>query len=397
MSDLTFGNITFKASHNSYERDESLADQLTFNASKPYNGGCMALEFDIWRHSEHDADDADFFTVSHVTPGSTTLKHYLDEILDWHNDNPDHNVRLITLDIKSSHGGYDHFHDSIDTYLKTFFGADLIFQPNALLEDSDKSLCENVIENGWPKLDDLTGKFIFCLSGNKDWKSEYARTDLEERICFSDLDKSDKDDEVSPPTSGDIVFFNFHIYNSHRGVWMNTLPPFAEVNLITRAYVADSDTNWRNCIYAKVSAIATNKICDHDWCKVNDDSAVLEKTPLDKRYLKNKANGEYRNDHATKMQDTYEDPECTFIFESYGDRVYAIRNAKNGKYLDCSITTMADEVKGDCQKWKLIYHTKAEHKYYIRNCENDKYLTKRASKLSDSNGEDEIYIVKSVD
>jgi len=39
MSDLTFDRIIFKASHNSYDRDESLQQQLTFNPSKPYNCG----------------------------------------------------------------------------------------------------------------------------------------------------------------------------------------------------------------------------------------------------------------------------------------------------------------------------------------------------------------------
>lgn len=284
MSTTTFDQIIFKASHNSYDRDETLLQQLTFNPSKPYNCGCMGLELDIWRHSSsyvpYESISAGYFTVAHDTPGNKTLKSYFDQILQWHNGNPAHDVVLITLDIKSSNGGYSNFQDEIDTYLKCYFGEDLIFKPGQLMQNPQLSLCSNVIATGWPQLasSELSGKFIFCLSGNKDWKAQYAATNLSIRYCFSDLDQSDSDKNVAPPTSGNIVFFNFHIYNSNKNSWMKTIPPFAKSKLIVRTYVSNSEENWDNCIKANVSAIATDKVSNYNWCMVSDSGEYRVKT-----------------------------------------------------------------------------------------------------------------------
>lgn len=284
MSTTTFDQIIFKASHNSYDRDESLQQQLTFNPSKPYNCGCMGIELDIWRHSSpyvpYESISADYFTVAHNTPGKTTLKSYFDQVLEWHLANPDHDVVLVTLDIKSSNGGYNNFQDEIDTYLKCYFGESLLFKPGQLMLNPDLSLCSNVIATGWPELssDALKGKFIFCLSGNKEWKAKYAATNLAVRYCFSDLDQSDSDKNVTPPTSGNIVFFNFHIYDKNKSIWMKTIPPFAVSKLIVRTYVSNSEDNWNNCIIANVSAIATDKVSNYKWCKVSDSGEYRVKT-----------------------------------------------------------------------------------------------------------------------
>lgn len=286
MSNLSYDQIIFKASHNSYDRDESLSEQLTFNNNTPSDGGCMAIELDIWRHSSAYIPDEsisdNYFTVAHTTPGNKKLSGYLNQILIWHNNNHNHNPVLIYLDIKSSKNGYNNFHNEIDTYLKCYFSENIIFKPGKLFTDPNKSLCENVVNNGWPEINspDMRNKFIFCLSGNKDWKTEYANTDLKERYCFSDQSKSDNDPNVKPPTNGNFVFFNFHIYNKHKDVWMKTIPPFTDKRLITRTYLSNSETNWNNCIKANVSAIATDKINNHKWAKVSNNNIYREKTGI---------------------------------------------------------------------------------------------------------------------
>ena len=42
-----FNQVQFKASHNSYVRDESLAEQMAFDDEDHWQGGCRGLEFDI--------------------------------------------------------------------------------------------------------------------------------------------------------------------------------------------------------------------------------------------------------------------------------------------------------------------------------------------------------------
>jgi hypothetical protein len=284
MSNLTFDQLIFKASHNSYDADETLQQQLTFNPSKPYNCGCMGIELDIWRHSSayipYQSISADYFTVAHVTPGDTTLSSYLAQVLQWHNANPGHDIVLINLDIKSSNGGFDNFQDEIDTYLKCWFGEELIFKPGMLMKNTSLTLCQNVIATGWPSISDasLKGKFMFCLSGNSDWKAQYAATNLRERYCFSDQDESDSDKNLQPPTTGNIVFFNFNVHSNKSSTWMKTIPPFAKNKLITRTYVSNDEDLWNDCIVANVSAIATDKISGHDWCEVSNTAEYRQKT-----------------------------------------------------------------------------------------------------------------------
>jgi hypothetical protein len=282
MTALTFDRCIFKASHNSYDRDESLPQQLTFNRSKPYNGGCMGIELDIWRHSSpyipYQGISPDYFTVAHSSPGTTTLFSYFQQVRQWHDSNPEHDVVLITLDIKTSEGGFDDFQDEIDTYLQCWFGENLIFKPGPLFKDPKLKLCQNVIATGWPTLSELQAKFIFCLSGNKQWKAQYAATSPPKRSCFSDHDESDSDKNVQPPTTGDIVFFSFNIHDSSSEVWTKSIPRFATRKLITRTYISNSETNWTNCIKANVSAIATDRISNYDWCKVSDTAKYRQKS-----------------------------------------------------------------------------------------------------------------------
>jgi hypothetical protein len=412
-NDPTYSQIAFKASHNSYERDESTAEQLTFNSQKPYNGGCLGLEFDIWRKTSPYENgvkiDENFFRVFHSSPHvwpplGETLKHYLDRLKEWHNGNNQHDVILISLDIKSSEDGYDDFHKEIDTYLKVYFDESWILKPkdifalnNSTISAGD-TLCGEIVKNGWPTMNYLKGKFIFCLSGNKGWKTEYTMHNLlTERFCFSDSDKPDDDKSVAPPESGNFVFFNFHIFHDHRGVWMNTIPPFTNKNLIVRTYDVDSEDNWRSCLQANVSVISTNKISNHSWAKVSDTHIYkLKNGKPDKRFIKNLGNNEYRTDRATHMSDTFKNPECVFIFEPQENNVYAFRNAKNNEYLQCNITTMSPTNNGNCQRWELI-PTGGVDEFYIKNKENGKYLTKRASKLHDgSPGNDEKHLIRSI-
>lgn len=287
---LTFGNITFKASHNSYERNESIAAQLGFNQKEPYNGACMSVEFDIWRKSSdfdlYQSIDENFFRVFHTAPHinpplGKTLKYYLNELYQFHQGNPFHDVVLVVLDIKSSGGGYHDFHHQIDTYIKCYFDESLIFKPKDIINENilpGDSLCGIVAANGWPSLKKMKGKFLFCLSGNAVWKAEYTKYDLlTHRFCFSDVDKADNDRNLIVPDKGDAVFFNFHIFQSNRHIWKKVIPAFAKHNFITRAYEVDSQENWNCCIEAKVSALATNKISHHQWAKVADNVPYIKK------------------------------------------------------------------------------------------------------------------------
>ena len=102
------------------------------------------------------------------------------------------------------------------------------------------------------------------------------------------------------------------------------------------------------------------------------------------------------------MTKEYSSPACNFRLYRQksaepGQVVVAIQNQSNGKYFDSSITTMAEKIKGDSQKWILIrvdeHDDAIPREFYIKNLDNGKYMTRHAKKLSESAGKDEVYII----
>ena len=265
---LRYHQVSFKASHNSYDRDEPIHDQLIYFPNNPSRCGCRGLEFDIWRHS--DAQER-FFTVSHDNPnGGYPLAYYLGLLLSYHLNDPQHDVILVTIDIKSSQGSVESFPNELDKYILEYFNKKLLFTPKMLFHNTNLSLCENVIRYGWPEIQTMRGKFVFCLSGTESWKQNYANSTIQDRLCFSDKDVSDNNNDIPIPSTGNFVFFNMHIWTDHYNTWKNTLPKYARKNLITRVYEVDAEPLWNKALDAGASVLATNKISNDPWAKVGN-------------------------------------------------------------------------------------------------------------------------------
>lgn len=110
--------------------------------------------------------------------------------------------------------------------------------------------------------------------------------------------------------------------------------------------------------------------------------------------LQNNINKVFRYNHATKMQKEFKSPECLFnLISEDGGKTYAIKNILNNEYFDCTITSMAKSVEGNCEKWQFLSIPTIENGYYIQNIENNKYMTKKASELTKNAGIDEVYII----
>ncbi|WP_010179101.1 Ca2+-dependent phosphoinositide-specific phospholipase C [Aquimarina agarilytica] len=281
---VPYNKITFKGSHNSYERRESIARQLTHykkNGKTSYNGNCMGLEFDIWRHTKpirNGRVDSGLWTVNHFVNTGPKLSVYLKQLLEWHDKTPNHHPIMVKLDVKSKNGGYQNFHDQIDVYLKNYFRESLIYKPRAMFKNNRISLVENITAYGWPTVNALKGKFIFVLTGNFSWGDQYSRTNLRtQRLAFSMKEMPADRTNVYPPTTGNIAFFNFHIYARNTDKWEKVIPRFANKKLITRVYIANSDKNFNNSIDAKVNCISTDKINNHKWAVVNTNGKFLSR------------------------------------------------------------------------------------------------------------------------
>ena len=46
-------------------------------------------------------------------------------------------------------------------------------------------------------------------------------------------------------------------------------PKICKDNLIVRAYIANSETNWKDCLNCGVSVIATDKVSNNEWAEVS--------------------------------------------------------------------------------------------------------------------------------
>jgi hypothetical protein len=269
---LCYDQLAFKASHNSYERDESLLEQLQWNEVDRYNGGCRGLELDITRHSDSTGGtSASYFQVTHDQGGNGPyLSTYLKDLLAYHDSDLEHDPILVSLDIKSKEGSVTAFSDEIDNYLTAFFDKFLICTPGQMMPDESLDLVANLKKTGWPLLSDLRGKFLFCLSGTEAWKSNYAVTDPRERLCFADFGVDD-DDTETPVTSGPRAVANLHLSSDDYSKWKKLVPSLRAQRFLVRAYVLNSNSLWDKAQTAGVNVLSTDKVSDYDWAMVGTE------------------------------------------------------------------------------------------------------------------------------
>jgi len=270
---MKYNEASYKQSHNSYDRDEDSHQSLKFHPNNPAKAGCRGLEYDIWRHSDDSKGKSlGYFTVAHLTPSGPPFASYLGYLLSWHLADVNHDVVYVTVDIKSSEGSKEKFPDEIDNYMRAWFNADLMYTPEHLSPKSDDFVAY-VKEHGWPEVDALRGRFIFCLSGNSDWKSYYAKTSPRTRLCFADQDFDDSK-KVTVPKSGQRIFFSSNLFNKNYAKWKESIGDLRAANLISRGYVLNGESIWKHAKDAKLNILATDKITGHSWAHVGSTPFV---------------------------------------------------------------------------------------------------------------------------
>jgi hypothetical protein len=267
--DLRYNEVSFKASHNSYQRDEPFLDQIAFDPDKPYQAGCRGLELDI-----SQSNDGLYWSVGHKSSYDKDyrqLSQFLGELRQYleHHTDPD----PVTLYLDLKHVATTQFPQQLDQYVLDYLGDGTrapLYSPGQLM-GTEPSLPEGARKNGWPTLRELRGKYLICLTGDTDAKEKYAATDPKNRLCFADKDEGASD----PPASEDRVFFNYHLYSSDSEKWEKV---FTDAKLrkdaITRGYVLNGESIWNKALNSGCHALATDKIKGHTWAKVGDEPFV---------------------------------------------------------------------------------------------------------------------------
>lgn len=176
---LRYNEVAQKGSHNSYERQESLVDQLTWHRVR-------SLELDL-----HNRDETGFhnavpghWAVYHGTslpPPFTDegdsncrrLSACLDEIAAFAHSVPNHEVITLKLDLKLNKSGGSYWpatsvHDeaALNALLQKRFGSAL-YTPDEMRAECGEaaSLAAAVHACGWPLLTALRGKVIVLFTG----------------------------------------------------------------------------------------------------------------------------------------------------------------------------------------------------------------------------------------
>ena len=270
---MKYNQASYKQSHNSYDRDEDSHESLAFHADDPGQAGCRGLEYDIWRHSDDSRGRSlGYFTVAHDTSSGPPFANYLGYLLSWHLADVDHDVVFVTVDIKSTGGSKESFPEEIDNCMREWFNAGLMYTPG-LLSPSNSNFVSYVKANGWPEVETLRGKFVFCLSGNDEWKSYYAQDDPLHRLCFADQGFDDSKN-VSVPTSGQRIIFSSNLFSDNFDTWKTSITSLRGANLITRGYVLNGEGLWDKAKQAKLNIFSTDKITGQSWAHVGSTPFV---------------------------------------------------------------------------------------------------------------------------
>ena len=265
---MMFSHVSFKAAHNSVDRDEiPVTEQLRNPTSRsPHQAGCRGLELDI-----HDAPNLWEWSVSHTGPYNPDVNHqfrsYLRLLASWSDSHRGHEPVLITIDIKPMVKSHTRFAREFDRLLAEELTDDRLFCPAELQQDAP-SLVEGANAYGWPTVDELSGRFILCLSGEEAVKKHYSRA--RNRRAFADIRVGHGARRPGAKT-GDRVFLN---YRADQTNWEPDARYFAGTDgFVTRLFGIDDPATWARALAAEVNVLSTDRVRKYEWATVTGTSA----------------------------------------------------------------------------------------------------------------------------
>jgi len=268
-ADLRYNEVRQTSSHNAFQRSEGIYDQVVYWRIR-------SLEIDL-HHGKpfRDALKKDWYVyhVAGIDPDTTVdrFSGFLQICRGIQHAIPRHEVITVFLDIK------DPFHrrasasksaSVLDALLINTLGEEHIYRPQDLLarESGAGSLQKAVVTQGWPRLEELRGKFLFVLTGGENNLATYATAaTANERVAFlSTVISSPR--EV--PGEGHIVFYNMTRNN------VRFAKNVHKKGLVSRAYYVDDRERWQSAVDHDCHHIAT----DHVNTRVNPWSRTRRST-----------------------------------------------------------------------------------------------------------------------
>jgi len=227
-------NVYRLAGHNTYQPSVVYKSDGGLYQSLFYT---RVLELDIHRTStpiayevfhtgffcNSNCNNCGYNTLTGQADGDKTFIVCLADIKQWHIDYPNHDPIIIHIDLQDDFKvSSQHTPARLDQFFNDIFGETNIYKPRDLLGNNFGNMRAAAQLNNWPSMGDLTGKFIFVLTGDGAIVSEYIRQRSLSAIAFSAARVNNNNDvndlTRSTPSIGiglenDIVFYNMQHFN----------------------------------------------------------------------------------------------------------------------------------------------------------------------------------------
>lgn len=240
MNCAKVNNVYRLAGHNNFQE----------SVISPQNGGfyqtmffTRVVELDVhtsnnpttWNWNVRHIGSGNKNNCGYGTTGDKTFGICIDDIKQWHNNYPNHDLIILFIDLKSDWNTNNNNQTpaDLDQRLLSLVPADMIYKPRDLLGNTNSSNFGNMRlaaqQNNWPSMGDLTGKLMFVLTGDGDRVTDYITDRSLSAVAFSAANVKNVPDVVdltrSTPDIGwwavnDIVFYNQNFPDISNGAGM---------------------------------------------------------------------------------------------------------------------------------------------------------------------------------
>jgi len=261
---VRYDGVQQKSAHNSYQRDESIFDQLVYHRVR-------SIELDIHVGKTFEPTEPGVWYVYHtdVTDDDTwcvRLGHCLDAVASFTTAIDAHEIVTLWVDLKDPWDD-EHGPAELDAALESTFG-DALVDGEQLLTlagcADGPSVQAGLVDPacGWPTLGALRGRVLVVLTGGSGALRDYH--DGEGRRALVAPALADPDDASDWPNT---AIFNFAAAD------VDAAAAFVEAGFVARVWDCNDEASWTAARGAGAHHIATDKVSVHEdpWARTHDD------------------------------------------------------------------------------------------------------------------------------
>lgn len=265
-AEIRYNQVRQKSSHNSYNKEEGLYDQFLYWRIR-------SMEIDIHNGKTGRQSLTGNWYVYHtdiIDSGTTVdkLSNVITVLQGIQLAVPEHEVATIFIDLKDN---FDSTHtvEDLDRMLLSL-GRDRVFTPGDLSPSSNN--LQSAVAGGWPRLEDLRGKFMFVLTGGGVGSS----TD-KLNVYVDNGNKANQRAAFIAPrisTTADITAKNYVVFfNLETSQAASLGPQVFSKGFVSRVYTANSQGDWNTAVNGQIHLIATDKVNSFvdPWAQTDND------------------------------------------------------------------------------------------------------------------------------